>query len=170
MIELKVDFFVSSVLVESEIWNKNLERFSKLNMIFDTGASITTIDTKIIRRAGYSMKSAEETIVAGIGDGRTPAKKIVLDSLKLGGFDLGPVLVYVVDFPDEVSTPALLGMNVIKEFKVIADFKDKKPDGRDATIYLEPSFNIDDKLNFSDFIISKSRFGSWMVDELNTQK
>ena len=44
MIELEVDFFVSSVLINAEIWNKSLNKYSKLNMVFDTGASITTID------------------------------------------------------------------------------------------------------------------------------
>ena len=125
MIELKVEFFVSSVLIKAEIWNKSLNKFSNLNMVFDTGASITTIDTATILRAGYNLKGIEEVSVAGIGSGKTPAKKIVLNSLRLGGFDLGPVLIYAVDFPDEINTSALLGMNIIKEFKVIADFQDK---------------------------------------------
>ena len=164
MIELEVDFFVSSVLINAEIWNKSLNKFSKLNMVFDTGASITTIDTATIRRAGYKLKGVEEVSVAGIGSGKTPAKKIILNNFRLGGFDLGPVLVYAVDFPDEINTGALLGMNIIKEFKVTADFQDKRSDGRDATIYLDPAFDIDEKPNFDQFNLSGSRFGNWIIE------
>ena len=163
MIELGVDFFVSSVLIEAEIWNRNLNKFSSLNMVFDTGASITTIDTATIRRSGYNLKGVEEVSVAGIGSGKTLAKKIILNSLRLGGFDLGPVLIYAVDFPEEINTPALLGMNIIKEFKVTADFQDRRSDGRDATIYLNPAFDINNRPSFEQFIPSSSRFGVWAI-------
>ena len=54
MIELKVNFFASSVCINSSIWNNNLKRFSLCDMVFDTGASMTTISTKVARRAGIA--------------------------------------------------------------------------------------------------------------------
>ncbi|MCL2059133.1 MAG: hypothetical protein FWH01_08785 [Oscillospiraceae bacterium] len=52
MIELPVDFYVSSVGITVEIWNNNLNKFSICDMVFDTGASMTTIDTSIAIRTG----------------------------------------------------------------------------------------------------------------------
>ena len=62
---------------------------------------------------------------------------------------------------------ALLGMNIIKEFKVIADFKDKRPypDGRDATVILEPAFDITSIPLLKDFTLTGSRFGIWFVEK-----
>ena len=167
MIELKVDFFASSVCIKSAIWNNNLNRFSICDMIFDTGASMTTISTKIARRAGYCITDAEDIYVSGIGNARIPAKRIIVANFMLAETELGPISADVVEFPEESNISAVLGMNVIKEFKVIADFKDKrpKPDKRDATIFLEPAFNVNSIPAFENFIPSESRFGIWTVKE-----
>ena len=136
VIEIPVDFSISSVGIEVEIWNNNLGKYSRCDMVFDTGASMTTIDTSIAFRAGYDLMAAESVTVSGVGDGAIPAKRIVLRNFKLGGIAIGPVLVDVLDFPVNGNAFALLGMNVIKEFDVIARFNDKRtaPDKRDATI------------------------------------
>ena len=168
MIELKVDFFASSVCIKSLIWNNNLQRYSRCDMVFDTGASMTTISTKIARRAGYNLKNAENINVSAIGNSKIPAKRITVVNLVLDETELGPVCVDVVDFPEESSILAVLGMNVIKEFKVIADFKNSrpKPDRRDATIYLEPTFDVSDKLSFENFLPAESRFGIWTIRQM----
>ena len=162
MIELKVDFFASSVWIMSEIWNNNLSKFSLCDMVFDTGASMSVIDSGLAIRSGYSLKNADIVSVQVVGN-TISAKRIIMPNFKLGGIELGPISTYVVDFTENSNTSALLGMNVIKEFKVVADFKDKrpKPDGRDATIYLEPMFNINDKPSYESFIPHGSRFGVW---------
>jgi len=56
MITLHIDYFASSVYFKAEIWNNNLNKFSECGMVFDTGASMTTIDAKVAKRAGYSLK------------------------------------------------------------------------------------------------------------------
>ena len=164
MIELPVDFYVSSVGITAEIWNNNLKKFSKCDMVFDTGASMTTLDTSIAIRTGYNLIDAENVIVSGVGDGAISAKRIVLRDFKLGGIAIGPVMVDVLDFPENGSAFALLGMNVIKEFDVIARFRDKRPapDKRDATIYLDPLFDFSDIVSFDSFLPMHSRFGVWM--------
>ena len=169
MIELKVEYFVSSVLIKAEIWNNNLQKFSFCDMIFDTGASMTAISTRVARRSGYSLKNGEDILISGIGGGKVPAKRIIVHNFKLGGVELGPIAVDVVDFPEESNVSALLGMNIIKEFKVIADFKDKRPypDGRDATIILEPTFNTSNIQPLENFTINDSRFGIWIAEKRN---
>jgi hypothetical protein len=166
VIELAVDFFASAVIIKAEIWNNNLTRFSLCDMVFDTGATMTTIDTAIAKRAGYRLKNEANVSVYGVG-GMITAKRMVLRNFLLGKVELGPVSVDVIDFPKEGNTFAVLGMNVIKEFNVKADFKDKRPvpDKRDATIYLEPTFNIQDKPIYEDFSPFTSRFGIWLMSK-----
>ena len=126
---------------------------------------MTAISTKVARRSGYNLKKAENIYVSGIGGGKVPAKRIILTNFKLNGIELGPIATDVIDFPEESNISALLGMNVIKEFKITADFKDKRPypDGRDAIIILEPTFDINNKLDFNDFLLDSSRFGIWIT-------
>ena len=164
MIELPVDFNVSSVGITAEIWNNNLNKFSICDMVFDTGASMTTIDTSIAMRTGYSLIDVENVFVSGVGDDTISAKRVILRDFKLGGLAIGPVVVDVLDFPLYGNVFALLGMNIIKEFNVIAKFRDKRPepDKRDATIYLDPLFDSSDIIMFENFIPMSSRFGVWV--------
>ena len=170
MIELPVDFYISAVGITVEIWNNNLKKFSKCDMVFDTGASMTTIDTSIAIRSGYNLIDAENVTVSGVGDGFISAKRIILRDFLIGGVAIGPVMVDVVDFPVNGNTFALLGMNVIKEFDVIARFKDKRPapNKRDATIYLEPLFSLNDTASFDELHPMQTRFGVWSVGSKNT--
>ena len=169
MIELKVEFFASSVIVRPKLWRNTLSKFSGCDMIFDTGASMTTIDTSVALRSGYSLKDADNIFVTGVGRNKIPAKRIVIPNIKLNDFELGPILVNVLEFPEGSSALAVLGMNVIKEFRVTADFKDKRPepDGRDASISLEPTFDIKSKPTYEDFIPTESRFGIWSMKSLS---
>lgn len=171
MIELIVKYFLhASVVIETQIWNNSLKKFSDCYMVFDTGAYMTALDTKLALRSGYSLKGAKEVSVMGIGKSGIPAKRIVIPELILGGTNLGPILADVLDFPEESNTSAILGMNVIKHFKLTADFDDKRPDGRDATIYLEPDFNINDKECLENFVPEKSRFGIWSMAQIINKK
>ncbi|MCL2814605.1 MAG: retroviral-like aspartic protease family protein [Oscillospiraceae bacterium] len=169
MIELPVSYFANSVEIIAEIWNKNLSKYSECAMVFDTGASMTTIDTAIIRRAGYNLKNAEKINVSGVGNANITGHRITLFDFKLGGKELGPVLVDVISFPEDGNTFAVLGMNIIKEFKTEADWQDKRCNvkgsiERDATIWLNPTFDIADKPAFETFNPANSRFGIWALN------
>jgi len=122
-----------------------------------------------LKRLGLKLSDGEDTSVAGVGRGSIPAKRIIIPGFRLGDhFELGPVLVNVFDFPEEVVTPALLGLNIIKEFKTSIDFTDKRlvgVDRRDATIYMEPTFDIIDRPTIEQFDKNSSRFGLWIVSE-----
>jgi len=177
MITLHIDFFASSVYFYAEIWNNNLNKFSKCGMVFDTGASMTTIDTKLALRAGYSLKNVE-TLSVSTPRGLMQAKRVVLRDFKLGGVELGPVMVDVVDFHEGSNIFACLGMNIIREFKTTADWDDshevwndktKRPDKYDAKIYLEPKYDIATKPEFENFTPTSSRYGLWMINRQKGQ-
>ena len=161
MIELEIEHFNQSIMIHSKIWNKGKEGFSKCDMVFDTGASMTAIDTRVAMRAGYSLKNAKEVVVNGIGKSNIPAKRLTLINLELGGIELGPVLIDVLDFPEDSNVSAVLGMNVIKHFRMTADFDEKGPDGRNGTIWLQPKFDITEKPNIENFNTDSSRFSDW---------
>ena len=92
-----------------------------------------------------------------------------MEHFKLGDKELGPILVDVIAFPEGGNTFAVLGMNVIKEFKTEADWQDKRLNAkgnieRDATIWLDPTFDMENKPIFEAFNPLNSRFGIWALN------
>jgi hypothetical protein len=158
MIELEVDIFSNALLVSPEIWNFNLNKFSRCRMAFDTGASMTTIDTDTAKRAGYKLKGAKEVIVEVVG-GRISVKKINVPNFKLGGEELGTVTLYVTDFAENANVTALLGLNIIQHFVTTIDV-----DRYGGIIKLVPKFNLADKIPLDRFNESESRFGIWHIN------
>jgi hypothetical protein len=163
-IKLPVNTYDSSAQVVVGIWRygKNHNRFVDCNMVFDTGASMTTIDKRLALRAGYDLTNAKPIEVVGIGRSNIPGLRIVIPHLELGGYDIGPVSVDVIDFPENSNTVALLGLNVIRHFKATIELE--KPEG---LITLVPLFDIDDKPSMQTFIPSISRFGIWSISTHN---
>jgi hypothetical protein len=107
------------------------------------------------------LKGVKEVVVNGIGQSNIPAKRVTIIDFELGGIELGPILVDVLDFPEDSNISAVLGMNVIKHFKLTADFDEKSSDGRDGTIWLQPKFDITIKPNIENFNVVNSRFSDW---------
>ena len=162
MIKLGMSLFANSIQIQTEIWRTNTNQFVKCHMIFDTGAAITAIDTSIALRCGYNLKNSKEVVVSGIGGSNIRAKQIIIPDFRLSDIELGPIIADVVDFPENSNTQAILGVNVIKEFRVIMDFQDKSI--KDGVIYLDPTFDTDNKNSSEKFNPIESRFGIWNID------
>ena len=162
MIKLGMRLFANSIQIQTEIWRTNTGQFVKCYMIFDTGASMTAIDTSIALRCGYNLKNAKKVFLSGIGGSNIPAKQIIIPNFRLDGVELGPIVTDVVDFPENSNTQAILGVNVIKEFKATMDFQNKSI--KNGVIYLEPTFDIKDKPPAERFNPSESRFGIWNIE------
>jgi hypothetical protein len=130
----------------------------QLNIIFDTGAYITTIDTRTLIRAGYNPNKGRNAEFKVVGyENNIPAKEVLLRGLELGGLNdkriaLGPVLVYATDM-SEMNTPAVLGLNVIREFETRLIF------GESTFVELTPNFDINNITAYENFIPHQSRFG-----------
>jgi len=140
-------------------------------MIFDTGATMTAIDEKLATRCGYKWKDGVDTTIGGIGNSALPAKIITVPSLILDSYDIGPNSLHVIKFPEDANTKAVLGMNVIRNFKTTIDIKTREDEDYDVTkpiglITLTPKFAMSDKPQLEDFIPSMHRFGIWNVNKI----
>ena len=135
---LPVSSFASSITVKTLLFRfgKGYNKPSSCRMIFDTGATMTAIDESIATRLGYKWHDGEDTIVGGIGSAALPAKIITVPMLILDGCDVGPNTMHVIRFPEDASTKAVLGMNVIRNFKTVIDIKTRDDESYDATTNL----------------------------------
>ena len=125
---------------------------------------MTVIDISTLRRAGYNANKGYDAEFDVVGRNGVPAKEVLLKGLELGGrndqrITLGPVLVYATDMSD-TNTSAVLGLNVIREFKSRIIF------GKDTFIELEPTFDESELVRFEEFQRTESRFGLWSQEQV----
>ena len=164
MLKLTVDLWATSMEVESYIIDRISGKPRPLRIVFDTGAYMTVIDISTLRRAGYNVNKGNDAEFDVVGRNGVPAKEILLKGLELGGRNdqriiLGPVLVYATDMSD-TNTSAVLGLNVIREFKSRIIF------GKDSFIELEPTFDESELVRFEEFQRTESRFGLWSQEQV----
>ena len=169
MIELPVSTWASSVQVELGLWKLDKKGYTRCDMIFDTGAYMTSIDTAIAKRLGLDLSSGIRCTVTGVGRSNIPVNRMVIPKCRLGmDFDLGPVLVDVLDFPNDMPVQAVLGLNVIKEFICTIDFTDTRlidNEKCDGMILMKPAFDTSTIPTVEDFDIYESRFGLWTITQ-----
>ena len=167
MIELPISTWASSVQIELGLWKLDKKDYSKCDMIFDTGAYMTTIDTSIAKRLGLNLSSGIRGTVTGAGRSSIPVTRVIVPKCRLGiDFELGPILVDVLDFPDAMPVRAILGLNIIKEFICTIDFTDTRlidNEKCDGMILMKPSFDTSTITSFENFDINESRFGLWTI-------
>ena len=159
MLKLKVDFWKNSIDVGTFIVDNVSGKPHKLLMTFDTGAYMTSIDSFVLKQAGYDIDSGKDAFVDTIGRKDVPAKEILVRGLELECIDLarvslGPVLVHAIDMSD-TFTVGVLGLNVIREFVTKIEF------GSNTIIELVPTFDISSAETFDNFLPGSSRFGVW---------
>jgi len=169
-LRLPVYSYASSITVETYLYRygKGYNRPSLCRMIFDTGATMTAIDENIATRLGYKWQDGDDATVGGIGNAALPAKVITVPALILDGYDIGPNTLHVIRFPKNASTMAVLGMNVIRNFKALIDIKTRDDEDYDVSkpigmITLTPKFDLNDKPTLEDYMPKIHRFGLWNI-------
>jgi hypothetical protein len=98
-------------------------------MVFDTGATFTTLDTKTLARLGISPPpdAPEVTLHAATGD--HAVRLVLVDQATVGGRRVDGVTVAVCDSCASGEASGLLGLNVSGQFRVTLD-----PDARQLLV------------------------------------
>lgn len=86
----------------------------KLNFVIDTGASLVSLPQGMASSAGLSC---QQQIVTNTANGQSPACTTIIQTLKFGTFTLKNVAAIISPNLDQ----PLLGMNVLKQFRVVQD-------------------------------------------------
>jgi clan AA aspartic protease (TIGR02281 family) len=89
-----------------------------VKMVFDTGAGLTTISSKLADSLGLKAKPTDEPITLKIADGsEIKGRKLVVPFLRLGKFTIANVECAVMP-SDKLDVDPLLGQTFFKHFKV----------------------------------------------------
>ena len=114
---LKINLLSSLVMVDIKLWNKKKSAYSKLSITVDTGASVTTISSDILIRAGYDVSQGQTRKIT-TASGTELVKEITVDKIQLDNILLDNVTVYAHTFPQESFSSGVLGLNILADFDV----------------------------------------------------
>lgn len=91
-------------------------------MLFDTGATYTTLTPAALRQLGVRVSSAAPTITSQTANGVITNELAILDRIWLGGFEVAGVTVAVCEAcATDADHVGLLGLNVSSRFLITLD-------------------------------------------------
>ena len=153
MVSLKIDFIRRNIGVEVYLWDKTENKFQKLYALFDTGAHTCSIDTNLLLRLGYSLDDAAKSFITTATKSHEEVKRMKIDKMMLENTEINSVLFNIYEFP-LTSYSVIIGMNVIRNFKVTMDFKER-------LIMMNENY-----LDENDAFYDADTFGDWRADGL----
>jgi hypothetical protein len=92
-----------------------------VSMIFDTGASFTSVDSATLDRLGMRIPDDAPEVNVRTANGERMMKLVLMDRVWLGGFGVEGVTVAVCDACAHDEEVGLLGLNVSGRFLVTVD-------------------------------------------------
>ncbi|MCB9777241.1 MAG: retropepsin-like domain-containing protein [Alphaproteobacteria bacterium] len=117
--------------------------------IFDTGATITTLDHATLDALGVRIDPDAPEIDVRTAGGERTTRLALVDRLWIGGMEVEGVTVSVCDECADDETVGLLGLNVTGRFKVTVDHGrqelvlEPRPDHDDRAVDVAPWLDLD---------------------------
>ncbi len=96
-----------------------------VNMVFDTGASITSISYETALNIGMDPAMAKKRIEIVTASGKEYVPIMIVPKLTVLGYTLEGVESIVLNLPPGTRARSLLGLNVLSDFNIALRFLDK---------------------------------------------
>ncbi len=119
-----MDLISGNVYIDIKLWSLSKNKYLRMDMLFDTGASVTTISKGIIKDLGYDLTDCEKTKIT-TASGIAYVDVVTLKSVKINDIVLENVKVYAHTFPEESFSLGVIGLNIINRFDVEMQFSKK---------------------------------------------
>lgn len=100
----------------------NAENFRNVIVALDTGASNTSIPTKIASDLGYYLTNPKQVVLLTTGSGIVPAKIITVRKLTAIGETIENIDVVCHDLPFRSTIDGVLGLNFLSHFDLNISF------------------------------------------------
>ncbi|MEW6663408.1 MAG: aspartyl protease family protein [Bacillota bacterium] len=116
----RIPFAAYHPMIAIDVYIKNA---GKRVFLVDTGAAISIATPRLIPLFGWDPdKPPRRQIISGIGVTRLSIPTFATDRLQIGGLTLGTVELAVVNLPGEVRADGIIGLNVLRNFRVTLEF------------------------------------------------
>ena len=112
---IKMELFGGGLYVPVRIWSKAENKYRRMSLTLDTGASVTTLSPEIFYALGYEPSAKPKMKLTTASD-VTYVSHYTLDAIKLGDIELSNVEAYGLKFPEESFSMGVIGLNVLRQF------------------------------------------------------
>lgn len=92
-------------------------------LIFDPGASLTLLTPRLAESLGCQLEAAPQSAAIFTAGGVARARRIRIKSLSLYGEVFAAIEVLCAPLPDGLGADGLLGLDVLRHFKIGLDFQ-----------------------------------------------
>lgn len=86
--------------------------------LLDTGAAYTALSRDIITLLGTTVDPQRMAAIAPAQGGVFQVPMVTIKELRIGGFRLTDIAAVVLDFPPILKIDGVLGMNVLRKFRM----------------------------------------------------
>lgn len=109
------------IFVEGEV--SGPQKTFKAKLILDTGATTTSISTKVLRYVGYDPSDSNDIVQLTAGTGSIRVPRVMVNRLtSLGQHAIG-LKMAAHDLPPEAGVDGLLGLDFFRGLVLTLDFK-----------------------------------------------
>ncbi|MEL6347793.1 MAG: retropepsin-like aspartic protease [Myxococcota bacterium] len=129
-------------------------------MIFDTGATLTTLDRATLSRLGVELPMDAPEVTLRTAAGERTAQTLILDRIWIGDVPVDGVTIAVCDACGDSDAAGLLGLNVSGRFRLTVDATEQE-------LILQPRERADNSVDLSPWIdvqASATRFSDGRIE------
>ena len=121
---MKMELFGGGLYIPVRIWSKAENKYKRISLTLDTGATVTTFSPEIFYALGYEPSAKPKMKLTTASD-VTYVSHYTLDAIKLGDIELKNVEAYGLNFPEESFSMGVIGLNVLRQFDIELLFRQK---------------------------------------------
>jgi clan AA aspartic protease (TIGR02281 family) len=110
------------IIVRLRVGGVNANNFHSLTVGLDTGATITTVPTKVVTALGYDLSRPKRQQAIVTGSGIVSAAVITVSRLTAIGETVENTDVVCHDLPKNLRVEGLLGLNFLEHFNLNISF------------------------------------------------
>ena len=123
-------------------------------MLFDTGATLTTMNLATLQRLGVAVPEDAPEVTLRTASGERTAQVALIERVWLGGLEVVGVTVAVCEECADEKTTGLLGLNISGRFRVTVD-------GHRRELILQPRPSLDHAVDLSPWLSIRATAVHW---------
>lgn len=109
------------ILVDAEISGPS--GTARATLVLDTGATTTTINSSVLRSAGYEPSLSTDLVQMTTGTSVATVPRLILNRMSALGQNLIGIRVLAHDLPPSANVDGLLGLDFLRDQIMTVDFR-----------------------------------------------
>lgn len=113
---------IGQIIVECSVYSIDSSKYRNLDLVFDTGATVSGIGEKIALDLGYDKYNDEDIVYLDTAGGDAKAYSIILSQIQFSGVKYRNIkMLRNIKF-DKINIDGVIGLDIIMRYNILLDF------------------------------------------------